>query len=227
LNTRFAAFGLAVLCLTLSAGAATALVVEAGIFFRAGNGVLERAAAIGADQAVGLSSLSMAANLGDCAGGVNRLQSLEMRYLDEAVSPAILRNCDALAEQTAAAAPTNSFAWYVAALTAIELDDADRFNANLVRSRMTGSTEQWLADLRVALAETNLEKLDPDARAALDDDLRLMIASGVGLRRLAQRYIAHPEFRERLADVLETVSPGLQQRFLYNLDQAVDDVIAR
>lgn len=125
--------------------------------------------------------------------------------------------CADVATQYAASAPTYGYAWYVAALMAADRQDTPALVEDLARSYSTAPNEEWLAERRVALAEAHLGDLGPDLTAAHDRDLALLVQSKRGIADIARRYVAVPEFRERIGDIVATLSQQDQARFVDTL----------
>lgn len=131
-----------------------------------------------------------------------------------------LEHCRHEAASIAAEAPSYSFAHYVGALAAAGLGDRDGFNASLLRSQITGPTEQWVAALRADLVETHFAAASADVLARHEADLRLLVASGRGITGLSDRYIDEPAFRERITAIVETMPEADQARFVSTVRRA-------
>jgi len=158
-----------------------------------------------------LSTYSQWFLLNDCleaiAGPVGMAQPSGRRV-------SMLKNCQSLAEKAANSNPTFALAWYIAAYASAELKQYDLFNFQLAAAQKTAPNEQWLATLRVALAEDNLDRLDTEARAGNDADLKLLVQSRLGVASIASRYVAQTNFRERITLIVETLSNEEQRRFV-------------
>jgi len=126
----------------------------------------------------------------------------------------MLNNCQSLAEKAAGSNPTFALAWYIAAYSSAELKQYDLFNFQLAAAQKTAPNEQWLATLRVSLAEDNMQRLSAEARAGNDADLKLLVQSRLGVAAIAARYVAHKEFRERITSIVETLGNAEQRRFV-------------
>jgi hypothetical protein len=211
---------LAMVCLALAAGGALAMREEFSTYLRTGS-IVNRAKQITPDMTIGLSTNTMRATLGDCVGTMQRFKSLEMMFEPPETRAGILNNCLATADEIAGRAPSLSLAWFTGAYAAIMLSDIAGFNDRMRRSQLTAPSEQWLADMRVELAETHLSDLDAQTRAAHEEDLKLMVRSAVGLRNVAKRWIRDENFRARIADIVETMPEETQKRFITNLQRAV------
>jgi len=126
----------------------------------------------------------------------------------------MLKNCQSLAEEAASSNPTFALAWYIAAYASVELKQYKLFDFQLAAAQKTAPNEQWLATLRVSLAEDNLPRLSAEARAGNDADLKLLVQSWLGVASIAARYVAHKDFRERITLIVETMSNEEQRRFV-------------
>ncbi|ODT72408.1 MAG: hypothetical protein ABS75_04710 [Pelagibacterium sp. SCN 63-23] len=205
-------------CALCFAAAAYAAVQEFSGFLRFGTTV-ERIQQINADTPTGLSTSSMAMVLNDCSRAVTYARSLEFRYLGEQATRTIFEVCEAKVGAITALSPTNSLAWLTSARLAGQSGNLERLNSDLANSRLVAPNEQWLADLRIELAETYLSDLSAENRAGHDQDLRLMIISGVGLGKMAARYIRHEDFRDRITAIVETVPAFNQNKFINSLNR--------
>lgn len=126
----------------------------------------------------------------------------------------VLERCRSGADEIVAGAPSYAFGWYVGARAAAELGDLPGFNRRLLRSQVTGPTEQWVAELRAALVEDNYAGADDAVRVRHDDDLRLLVISARGIDSIARRYVDDPAFRERITAIVETLPEADQARFV-------------
>lgn len=165
----------------------------------------------------GFSSFSQTIVLRDCLKMVTsiygRLQSLDRRT-------SVMANCASEAAAITERAPTQSLAWFVQAVIAAENDNADTLNLTLTKSRLSGPNEQWIAEARVELAEMNYDQLNTENLAGNDTDLLMLVRSERGVRTIARRYIQKPEFRERVAGLVETLPEEIQQKFVINVRQS-------
>lgn len=166
------------------------------------------------DTLAGLAVLSQNQALLDCADALVGLNSLRARYLSDAERQSLAPHCTTLADSVASGSPSNSYAWQVGAMAAAQQQDWDGMNARLSLSQRTGKTEQWIAELRVALAETNYAQLNAATIAGNDSDLRMLVLSDRGIRAIAFRYVDDAGFRERITDIVETLPTENQQRFI-------------
>jgi len=168
-------------------------------------------------QGAGLSIASARLVLDNCydaiTGVYGRAQPTSRR---EAVGANCLKQADAITH----AMPTHSFAWFVGALAALQLDQAAGFTDRLRQSQVTGPTEQWIAELRVGLAEDHFDLLPDDVRERNDRDLGLLVVSDRGIASIAQRYVDDPAFRERITVIVERLPERDQQRFVSTIEAA-------
>jgi hypothetical protein len=110
--------------------------------------------------------------------------------------------------------PSHSYGYYIEALARFALGEADMAVAALERSQAVGPNEQWLAERRVGVAETHYAALEAYAGTGHLADLALLAQSRRGIRSIAARYVANPDFRERVTAVVETLPDEIQQRFV-------------
>jgi hypothetical protein len=207
--------------LCLAGASAFAAAQEATVYLRGNGTVVQRAMALFDDPSSGLSNTSKMLTLADCDAALDSLRTLEMRYQPEERQKAVPALCRTIASDVAASVPTMGYAWFVGAKAALAAGDIDAFNRYFVVSAALSPTELNLALTRVHIAENNLALLDETARAAEDNDLRLLVRSGLGVRNVAARYVADVNFRQRIADIVEEMPVPIQQRFLDRLNSAV------
>lgn len=152
---------------------------------------------------------------------VYTVSSVYARLQPAARKAGAIDNCLKAADAITRSNPSSSYAWYVGALTAGMAGDITGMNERLLKSQLTGPTEQWIAELRVPLAEDHLAELAPDVRANHDRDLRMLVASTRGIASIAGRYVAEAHFRDRITAIVETMSEADQRRFVSKVgDQA-------
>ena len=58
------------------------------------------------------------------------------------------------------------------------------------------------------------------ARATHQRDLALLVQSQRGIATIARRYVAQPDFRERITAIVEALPQADQVRFLANVKEA-------
>jgi hypothetical protein len=176
-------------------------------------------ALLAGDYDPGPSPLSQRLLLDTCneaiSGIYGRLQVGERRRL-------VLERCREAADAIVADAPSTSFAWYIGALAASALGDAEGFNARVLRSQITGPTEQWIAERRANLVEDNYAAADAEVLARHQRELRLLVASQRGISSIARRYVNDPGFRERVTQIVETMSEADQRRFVSSVRRAAE-----
>lgn len=169
---------------------------------------------LGTDEIGGIWTRTQQAALSSCQSALQTKKSLEMRYLPTDMQAQIGPHCREIALSAVADYPTDSYAWSVAALASADVQDWPAMNSYLVRSQLTGPTEQWIAQTRVTVAQDNWAMLDDAAIVAAERDLRLMVVSIRGIRQLALRYIGDLEFRERIEALVATMPEENQRRFV-------------
>lgn len=198
--------------LLLAAGSAYALLAESEPYLFAGSGLAQRVQVL-ADGRLhpGLSRPAHDLVLDDC---VDVAASLYGLTLPTERRNTALATCGTAASGFAKASPTYAYAYYVEALLAAERDDPDMLNAALSTSRALAPTEQWLAELRVKLAEDHLSWIRPTALQGHEADLALLVASQRGIRVIARRYAALEGFRERITAIVEQLPSEQQKRFV-------------
>lgn len=208
------------LSLALVGGGAWVGLREASPYFTTGIEDAERFAAL-AEKAPspGLSIASERLVLDNCVRAISSLYGrLQSASRKAAVSGNCLKAADAIVQQS----PSSSYAWYVGALTSELTDDTAGMNERLLKSQETGPTEQWIAELRVPLAEDHLSDLTPDVRANHERDLRMLVATVRGIASIANRYVGEADFRERITAIVETMPEGDQRRFVSQVGAAAN-----
>lgn len=110
--------------------------------------------------------------------------------------------------------PSFAYGWYVFAMASSLNGNWIEFNRTLRQAQSTAPTEQWLAELRVGLAEDHFDRLEPDVLALHEQDLALLVRSQRGIASIAQRYVSSQTFRARITDIVETLDPASQQAFI-------------
>lgn len=162
----------------------------------------------------GFSSFSQSIVLRDC---LQMVTSIYGRFQSSDRRATVMENCATEAALITERAPTQSLAWFVQAVIAAESDESDTLNLTLTKSRLSGPNEQWIAEVRVELAEMHYDQLDSENRAGNERDLLMLVRSKRGVRTLARRYIQKPEFRKRVADLVETLPEKTQREFVRNV----------
>jgi len=154
-------------------------------------------------------------------GCLRAVTSIKGRLLYGESRTLLLENCESVAGTITNMSPKNAYAWYFLAYLALQNEDEIGFNAALLRSYEFGPTEQWIAELRVPLAERGLPLLNPQALEGHQMDLGLLVQSRRGVGSIARRYVRDPEFRARITDVVETLPQPAQHQFLRTLKAEV------
>ena len=197
--------------LALATSGAAVAYVEAKAYLSAGIVPRERFDVLATGRIdVGLSSASHTLFLNNSY----EAQTSVAARLQPARRALVAANCLASADRISAEEPANSFAWYVASLSAAKAGDIPGMVRRLRVSQISGPSEQWIVELRVDLAEDHLAALSPDALAGHDGDLTLLAQSQRGVSSIAQRYVRQADFRERITALVEKLPAAQQQRFL-------------
>ena len=213
---------IAAMSLALLATGAAAMYVESNAYLVGGDTSFARVANWTIDAPhPGWSIATENVNLLDCANVLKAPNALAMRYLDEGTKSAIAPTCLSLARAVTTNAPAASFAWYVEALALSWTSNFAEMNDALRRSQLTGANEQWIAELRVALAEAHLDQLQPAVLQAHESDLSMLVLSARGIASIASRYTTDTAFRHRIVAIVETLSPQSQQDFLNHVRSAL------
>lgn len=162
----------------------------------------------------GLALSTRQDNLRDCVYALNRRSSLQVRYISETFSETLPARCGAMALDAVRQMPTYSYGWYALAYTNALMGDWAAMNEHLHLAQQTGQASQWVAEQRVALAETYRTHLDERTLAGNDTDLTLLVRSQRGIGSIAARYINDPAFRERITAIVEAMPEDIQRRFI-------------
>jgi hypothetical protein len=162
----------------------------------------------------GLSLSTRQDNLRDCVFALRRQGSLEVRYVSEEFRAGLPARCAAMAAEAVELMPTYSYGWFALAYTDALAGNWDAMNEHLHMSQVTGRASQWVAEQRVAVAESYRGHLDARSFAGNDADLRMLVLSRRGIGSIAARYINDPTFRERITMIVETMPEDVQRRFI-------------
>lgn len=187
---------------------------EAAHYFAAGTKIQRLAAMPDHPPFAGVSILTKQDNLLDCVFALDRRSSLEVLYMPEAFRTELPARCSAMAMDAVTQMPTFSYGWFVLAYTDALAEDWAAMNKHLYMTRVTGQTSQWVAEQRVALAESYREHLDPSGLDGNQADLELLVRSQRGIGSIAKRYVNDPTFRERITAIVETMPEDIQHRFI-------------
>lgn len=169
----------------------------------------------------GISSYAQRLTLDNCLEAINSIYGRAQPTLRRQKA---LTSCGDLSAQIVAASPANAFAWFIGALVAAGEGNVAAMNDRLVHSRQTSPNEQWIAELRVELAESWLDDLDASNKEGHELDLKLMTESYRGAQSVARRYINDVQFRERIVVLVETLPEDTQLRFVQNVRRAAREM---
>lgn len=212
ISARFGPLSLLVASACLAVGGGLAANQELNVFAAGGADAATRFRALAAgDYQPGPSIFAQRQLLDSCVEAISGLYG-SLRA-DEDRRP-VLEQCLGYADAAAAQNPSTSYAWYVGALAASELDDIAGFESRILRSQATAPNEQWLAQLRVGLVEDRYAEASEPVRAGETTDLRLLVASNQGIASVSRRYVADPQFRQRITDIVESMPEADQARFV-------------
>lgn len=142
------------------------------------------------------------------------LRSVYGRARPTADRLSVAETCRERAVSERAVSPSFAYAWYIEAMASSVRGDWPAMNRASVMAQRTAPTEQWLAELRVALAEQNFPVLDSVALAAHEFDLALLVRSNRGIASIATRYVEDSSFRSRITDIVSGLDPTSQRAFL-------------
>jgi hypothetical protein len=110
--------------------------------------------------------------------------------------------------------------WTVAARASFILGDNEGLNTYLDYAWRAGRNEQWVAGLRVALAEDARPVLSESNQSNHRSDLALMVMSRFGIAAIADRYWSDIDFRERITAIVEKLPEAEQRRFVSSVRRA-------
>lgn len=158
----------------------------------------------------GLSTSSRELVLADCRGA---MVSLAARVQTSAVRRALSEKCLATSDGLAAEQPTFSVAWLTGAVAAAQLEDWDGFKMRLARSLRSGPVEQWVAEMRVSIAEENYDRLTDELKAGNAADMLLLTHTDPGLLILGRLYLMSPASRERITAIVDGTDEVTREKF--------------
>lgn len=124
------------------------------------------------------------------------------------------KNCLERALSFAEDTPVEALTWTVASRASLVIGDIEAMNRYLRYARNSAPNEQWVAGLRVNLAEDALATLSDSNRREHNSDLALMVLSRKGISAIAGRYWADEAFRERITAIVEQMPNEDQRRFV-------------
>jgi hypothetical protein len=140
--------------------------------------------------------------------------SLFARVQTSQVRNNLNQTCLSASDEIVAEQPTFSVAWLTGALAASQISDWSGFNRRLVNSQRTGSAEQWIAEIRLNLAEQYYEKLEDAAKAGTEADMVLLTDTDSGLLQLARLWVRVPTSRVRVTEVVDRAPEVSREKFL-------------
>ncbi len=199
--------------------------VEARSYLTWGTSSRERFEVLASGSAnIGVSVASRTLALRNC---LEAMTSVIARAQPRTIRGAASKTCLAISDGIVAQEPSNSLGWFVGAVAAGELSDVAGMTARLGEAQRTGPTEQWLAQMRVELAEQNYPALSTAVRDGNDRDLTLLVQSQDGVAAIARRFVQQPDFRSRITALVERLPALQQRRFVGYVQQAAEGVGAR
>jgi hypothetical protein len=146
--------------------------------------------------------------------------SLQMALQPSDVKKNVLLGCNDFAQRATSWTPTIALGYLVQAQTAAELKEEAASNLALVRGQAFAPLEGWQALRRANLGLQRLNRLDPAARHALDQDLSFLMATSFGSAAIAQHYVANPDHRALIEAKIADLPNVAQNRFLSDLKLA-------
>ena len=168
-------------------------------------------------------AVSMFANkglIGDCVYG---MMSLNVELRSEAENLAFANTCNDLADRIIAQAPTSGYAWYMKMVSAARRNDRVEFNRSYMISHEVAPNEQWVAEYRVNLTADHFSMVDPQTQTVFDRDIAMLVSSSRGIKAIAKRYIESDQFRERITNIVDSLSEQRQQFFVNRVKQTLLD----
>ena len=141
------------------------------------------------------------------------LTSLSGRAQPTAARQQLAQKCLDGSDIITKSSPTFSAAWQMGALAAATLEDWPGMNWRLRQAYETGPNEQWLAERRIDLAQSQAGELDPDLPPYYDRDLTLLLLDDNGRRFLVPRYHALADIRARIDALLPRLPAENRTRF--------------
>lgn len=155
------------------------------------------------------------------------MTSLAGRTQPTQIRNRIAQNCRLTAKGIVAVSPSSAEGWYVLALAAAQQGRRAEFSANLIRSQAVAPNEEWLAALRVALAEARHDWTNAGLTRIERADIAVLLASRRGVAAMAARFVEDPGFRARATEIADQLPPETQARFVAALRRLVPDGPAR
>lgn len=133
----------------------------------------------------------------------------------------VIDNCDRQLDKIIANAPTNALAWYAKSLMAALRKDTAEMNLAMATGRTVSPNAQWIAELRVALSESERDQLSAANLIGNDADLQILLRSQSGVEAIIRQYVSVPSFRQRIIELVETLDDDQQRAFVEHLRAAV------
>lgn len=132
----------------------------------------------------------------------------------------LARNCLGHALSFAEATPVEALTWVVASRASFLLGNSEEMNRYLQYAWHAGPNEQWVAGLRVNLAQEAIGILSESNQRRHDSDLSVMVMSRNGISAIAARYWSDQVFRDRITRIVEAMPPEDQRRFIASVRRA-------
>jgi len=199
--------------LLIAAGGAWAITLESVPLVAGDTSVARVASWTASPPGIPLSITAQNLLLVDCETVLKAPDALGMRYLDQAVRDRVPATCMSIARDITETSVTSGYGWLVAAMAAAQMGDVETMNQALRRSRAVAPSEGWIAADRLILADIHYDSLDAETRKVYEDDMQLLVQTR-GAADIARRYASHPQFRERITAVVETMPAAVQRRFV-------------
>lgn len=130
------------------------------------------------------------------------------------------KNCLDRALSFAEDTPVEALTWTVASRASLVIGDIEAMNRYLDYAWRAGPNEQWIAGLRVNLAQEAVGSLSASNQRNLDLDLAVMVMSRKGISAIANRYWSDEIFRERITRIVEEMPAEDQRRFVRSVRRA-------
>ncbi|HTM76062.1 MAG TPA: hypothetical protein VL133_00315, partial [Devosia sp.] len=167
------------------------------------------------DRSPGLSSITQAAFLRDCRNAIIAQAGLD---LPQAQRGALQNACSNGALAITLSNPASSLAWMTAAHAKLASGNYLAANIDLEKSYRTGPNEGWVALLRAELVELNYSRIARGLLPHHDHDLT-MILTNRDRDFVAGLFVAHPESRERITTLADTLPEPDKVRFLHSVQR--------
>lgn len=159
-------------------------------------------------------ALSVQSDRNIIEGCLGTLTSLEGRLMRVDTRAQLFESCRNIVGNIMSSSQNDPYGWYVLAFINLDLGLWDQFETALQKSYEYGPSEQWLAELRVPIAESAISQLSAKTLQGHFSDLELLVQSRRGIDTIALRYAREPQFRERIVSIVETLPQEVQKRFL-------------